>query len=80
MSPGPLGNIAKKAHQLNLLGEKRKHEGKRGEEKKKETKRRERRENRKVGGGKECKKREKRKNRIAKLNRCMWKRFIYIQE
>ena len=26
------------------------------------------------------KEREKRKNRKAKINRCMWKRFIYIQE
>ena len=58
---GHLGNIAEKAHQLNLLGEKRKREGKRGEEKKKGTKRRERREHRKVGGGKECKKKREKK-------------------
>jgi len=26
------------------------------------------------------KERERRKNRKAKINRCMWKRFIYLQE
>ena len=37
-------------------------------------------ESRKSEGNKGGKKeREKRKNRGAKMNRCMWKRFIYIQ-
>ena len=77
MSTGPLGNIAKKAHQLNLLGEKRKREGKRGEEKKKETKRRERKENRKVGGGKECKKKREKKKQNSKIKQ-MYVETIYI--
>ena len=53
---GHLGNIAKEAHQLNLLGEKIKSEAKRGEEKNKGTKRREGREKRNVGVEKSVKK------------------------
>ena len=76
-----LGNIAKRAQQFNLLGEERRSEGKKGEEKKWEKiKRGEGREKRKGGGGKGVRKREKIKYRKAKMNRCMWKRFIYIQQ
>ena len=42
-----LGNIAKRAQQFNLLGEKRKREGKKGEEKKRGGNRKEIKERRK---------------------------------
>ena len=47
-----LGNIAKRAQQFNLLGEKRKCIGKKGEEKKRKIKKRRGREKRKGRGGK----------------------------
>ena len=50
LSMSQLGNIAKRAQQFNLVGEKRKREGKKGRRKKEK---REGRESRKGGDGKE---------------------------
>ena len=78
MSRRPTGEYSIESSKINLLGERRKSEGK----KRVKTERRERKKKRKGRGGEEDlknKKREKRKNRKAKMNRCMWKRFIYIQ-
>ena len=80
MTEGQLGNIAQRAQQCNLLGERRKSEGEWGEFKKEREKKEEK------GGKREKEGVEKRtekrdiKNRKAKMNRCMLKRFMYIQE
>ena len=71
-----LGNIAKRAQQFNLHGEERKSEGKKGRKKKKKENKERKEKMRGLERG--LKKREK--NRKAKVNRCMWKGFIYIQE
>ena len=72
-----LGNIAKRAQQFNLPGEKRKNEGRKREEEK----------NNKDRKGEKRKKKErvkktdwKEKNRKEKINIHIWKRFICIQE
>ena len=75
MSRGLLGNIANRAQQFNLLGEKRKSEGKQGEGKK--TKKEEKGSKREKEGV-EKKLKNNRKNRKAKINRHMWRRFICI--
>ena len=76
MCRGLTGDIVKWAQQFNSLDEKQESGGKR---EKKQREKKEGKEKRKGGHGKEDKKREKRK-RKAKMNRHMWKRFIYIQE
>ena len=63
-----LGDIAKRGQQFNLLSEKRKSEGNKGEE--------EGREKRKGKGGKRPRKSNKRKNRKAKLKTC--EKYFYI--
>ena len=72
-----LGNRAKRAQQFNLHGEKREWR-KKGEEK--ERKKGEGREKSKGRGVWEGKIKRKKKNRKEKVNRHMWKIFIYIQE
>ena len=72
-----LGNIAKRAQQFNLYGEKREW---RKEREEKERKKGEGREKSKGRGVWEGKIKRKKKNRKEKVNRHMWKRFIYIQE
>ena len=83
MSRGPTGEYSIGDQQFNLPVESRKSEGNKGGKKEREKRKRRRKGKEKMKGwGRGLKKkreREKRKNRGAKMNRCMWKRFIYIQ-
>ena len=77
MSRGPTGEYSIGDQQFNLPVESRKSEGNKGEkrERKQKEEKEGKRKNERVG--KRIK--EKERKRKEKMNRCMWKSFIYIQ-